>query len=525
MLATTPVEDSPIRPGEFSLAANASGNGPAAASPRASEDDWSPGNSDGQFLGVVPAEVGLIQSRNIMSIRVGEWAGRDHVQHVAQKAGLLDGKTAALPSMHLGTFEATPRALAGAYTAFPNQGVARLPYLIERIDSASGETLFRAAAQPGDGGVAVINARAAQETSNLLERVLIEGTAKTAKTLGLNVPAAGKTGTTNDFKDAWFAGYTSSLTCAVWVGFDQPKTIMAKGYASTLALPIWVDFIQTASNVAASGGGAKRYPALPLHSGSLTRPPPPPPRALAVNPAPTGGGPTPAPPAAQPVVAATPPPPLGGGPASAPPGPAAQESGSRYIVDGRTGKIIGIDSSEAAAREQLLRQQEQGRAEAARQQQQQQQALDRQLATAPRAAPVGPPPEPPGGSASGNVPVRRASPVARVTIVNGQVVPSNDAPVRRASPVAHTQIVGRSPASPAAATPPPPAAEPVHARADATPSRRAHDDRPIPRRQPGRAGSRRKPARPVKRPRVARRLADTHWERLPCVAGGSGRMA
>ncbi len=450
MLATTPVEDSPIRPGEFSHAANG----------RASDPEWSPGNSDGQFLGIVPAETGLIQSRNIMSIRVGEWAGRDFVLRLAQKAGLLDEKALALPSIHLGTFEATPRTLAGAYAAFPNKGVARAPYLIERIDAADGETLFRAVARSGDGGVPVMTAQAAQETSNLLERVLTEGTAKTSKNLGLNVPAAGKTGTTNDFKDAWFAGYTTSLTCAVWVGFDQPKTIMAKGYGSTLALPIWVDFIQTASNVTGSGGNAKRYPALPLHSGSLTPPPAATtPRALAAT-----TGLTPAPPVAQPVVSATPPPPLGGGPSTAQPDPNSQEAGSRYIVDARTGKIIGIDSSEAAAREQALRQQEQQRALTLQQQQQQEQALARQVAAAPRAEPVGPPPD-----AAGNLPVRRASPVSHVTIVNGQVVRIDDTPVRRAAPVAHTQMVGRPPSNPGTLAPPP-VAEPVQAAP--TPRRR-----------------------------------------------------
>jgi penicillin-binding protein 1A len=94
--------------------------------------------------------------------------------------------------------------------------------------------------------------------TNTLTKVLERGTAAGAHALGWNRPAAGKTGTNNDFKDAWFAGYTTSLTTAVWVGFDTPQTITAKGYGATLALPIWVDIMNSASS--------QRYPAVALHS-------------------------------------------------------------------------------------------------------------------------------------------------------------------------------------------------------------------------------------------------------------------
>src|SRR5205085_12612055 len=80
-------------------------------------------------------------------------------------------------------------------------------------------------------------------TSRLMEEVLTQGTAASARSLGLKLPAAGKTGTTNDYKDAWFIGYTSALTCGVWVGFDQPITIIPRGYGAALALPVWVQVI------------------------------------------------------------------------------------------------------------------------------------------------------------------------------------------------------------------------------------------------------------------------------------------
>ena len=89
--------------------------------------------------------------------------------------------------------------------------------------------------------------------TSVLGKVMERGTAASARSLGFTKPAAGKTGTTNDFKDAWFVGYTTSLTCGVWVGLDKPETIISKGYGSALALPIWVDVMKAAS--------AQRYPA------------------------------------------------------------------------------------------------------------------------------------------------------------------------------------------------------------------------------------------------------------------------
>jgi penicillin-binding protein 1A len=139
--------------------------------------------------------------------------------------------------------------LTAAYTVFPNNGVRRQSYIIERIDDASGETIYRAShlqSKALDPGVSWM-------ISTTLGKVMERGTAAAAKSLGFAKPAAGKTGTTNDFKDAWFVGYTTSLTCGVWVGLDKPETIIQKGYGSALALPIWVDVMKAAS--------PQRYPA------------------------------------------------------------------------------------------------------------------------------------------------------------------------------------------------------------------------------------------------------------------------
>lgn len=230
LLPGTAVDDGPIARGEVRQAAN-----------------WAPENSDGTYKGIMHAEEGLIQSRNTMSVRVGERAGMNEIARVAAAVGIENMPH--LPSVYLGAFEATVADLTAAYTVFPNNGLRRQSYLIERIDDAAGEPIYRAAhiqSKALDPGVTWM-------LTSTLSKVVERGTAAATKSLGFNKPAAGKTGTTNDFKDAWFVGYTTSLTCGVWVGLDKPETIMQKGYGSALALPIWVDVMKAAS--------PQRYPA------------------------------------------------------------------------------------------------------------------------------------------------------------------------------------------------------------------------------------------------------------------------
>jgi penicillin-binding protein 1A len=223
LLPGAAVDDGPIRAGEIKGAAN-----------------WTPENSDGGNKGIIAAAEGLVHSRNTMSVRVGELAGLDEVVHTAANVGLTE--LPRQPSIYLGAFEGTLRDMAVAYSVFPNDGIRRQPYIIERIDNAYGEVLYRAAhisAPAIDPGVCWMITSALQE-------VLNRGTASSARSLGWSKPAAGKTGTTNDYHDAWFAGYTTSLTCAVWVGLDQPAPIMSRGYGSALALPIWVEVMSAA---------------------------------------------------------------------------------------------------------------------------------------------------------------------------------------------------------------------------------------------------------------------------------------
>jgi penicillin-binding protein 1A len=223
----SPVSDGPILPGEIK------GGG-----------TWRPRNSDGTFGGIMPASHGLIRSRNTMSVRVGNFAGIPNVKKSASMAG-FSTPMPENPSSFLGSWEASPWEVASAYTIFPNEGARFRPYLISEIRDRDGNLLFSTlplSYQAASGG-------SAWAVSRILNEATTRGTAASVKRLGFEKPCAGKTGTTNDFKDAWFAGYTSTLTCAVWVGFDQPKRIIPGGFGSVLALPVWVDIMKTADRL------------------------------------------------------------------------------------------------------------------------------------------------------------------------------------------------------------------------------------------------------------------------------------
>ncbi len=218
------VDDSPIREGDI-----------------IGVTSWSPRNSDGQNEGLQPAALGLIRSRNTMTVRVGEFATRAEVRALALKAGLENVPD--IPAIYLGAFETTLKDLTAAYTMFPNNGVRRQPYIIDSIQDRYGKTIYKATRAE----LRCINPEVDYLMNELLRDVIRKGTATAATSFGLTVPAAGKTGTTDDYKDAWFIGYTTRLTCGVWVGMDRPERIADRGYGSKLALPIWVDFIQNAS--------------------------------------------------------------------------------------------------------------------------------------------------------------------------------------------------------------------------------------------------------------------------------------
>ena len=209
--------------------------------------NWSPRNSDGEYLGLQKAELGLIRSRNTMSVRVGERAGIDVVKEMAIHAGLAGnsdgGGVEKSPQLYIGNMAATLEAVTSAYSVFPNKGFRLRPYVIERIKGRRNDVTY----ENRRVGYRVLTAEAAWMTSRILEKVMAEGgTGSSARELGFTAPSGGKTGTTNDYQDAWFLGYSNRLTGGVWVGLDQPQKIIDHGYGSRLALPIWVDAMNAA---------------------------------------------------------------------------------------------------------------------------------------------------------------------------------------------------------------------------------------------------------------------------------------
>jgi penicillin-binding protein 1A len=153
------------------------------------------------------------------------------------------GTPPSVPSLALGASDVTLESLTAAYGAFADGGIVRDPILIRRVEDADGNVLFQGASTSHRA----ISEESAFLMASMLQDVISSGTAYRARQMGFTLPAAGKTGTTNDYNDAWFVGFTPHLVTGVWVGFDQPKTIIANGYAADVAVPIWAAFMKRAT--------------------------------------------------------------------------------------------------------------------------------------------------------------------------------------------------------------------------------------------------------------------------------------
>ena len=248
-LPGTLIDDAPIHPGEIQ-----------GADPR-----WSPQNSDGKFLGLKPLTEGLVLSRNTMTVRVGNYTGLDRVLNLLADAGIPEPKDKT-PQIFIGNIGGNPRQLASAMSVFPNQGLRRRPFIIDRIIDKTGTVLYQTPVLEAE----VVNPGVAHVMRQILAAGIERGTSAAVRSVhGFKEPAGGKTGTTNDYKDAWFAGYTDRLTCAVWVGFDRPATIISDGYGSKLSLPIWADIMKESVKLGYKADVAKA--GLPLSRVSLCR--------------------------------------------------------------------------------------------------------------------------------------------------------------------------------------------------------------------------------------------------------------
>jgi 1A family penicillin-binding protein len=153
------------------------------------------------------------------------------------------GTPPSVPSLALGASDVTLISLTAAYGAFADQGIVRQPVLIRRVDDGEGHVLYQDAGKSHRA----VSESTAFLMSSMLADVINAGTAYRARQAGFVLPAAGKTGTTNDYVDAWFVGFTPHLVTGVWIGFDQPATIISNGYAGDLAVPVWASFMKVAT--------------------------------------------------------------------------------------------------------------------------------------------------------------------------------------------------------------------------------------------------------------------------------------
>ena len=264
---------------------------------------WRPQNSDGRFMGNVTLRRALYLSRNLVSIRLLQSVGIDRTRHYLVNFGMVEQELPRNLTLALGTAQVLPIQIATGYAAFANGGYRVQPYFIERIEDHEGQIIYQASpyavcrdcqtqatpaeivntrliqpvveaqtavtgadaetvatqtesspiddpqtvAKPRPALVTrpaerIIDADAAYDMANILRDVVQVGTARAALKLGRN-DLAGKTGTTNDAKDAWFSGFQPKMVAVAWVGFDQPKSLGRREYGGVAALPIWTDFM------------------------------------------------------------------------------------------------------------------------------------------------------------------------------------------------------------------------------------------------------------------------------------------
>ena len=235
------------------------------------EGDWRPENYSGRFYGPTRLRVALYKSRNLVSIRILRNIGIGYATKFVRKFGFDEAELPHDLSLALGSCEVSPMQLARGFSVFANGGYLITPYLISRIDDADGRPLFeadplvacvscvlngrrsRGQSQAEEDALAALPKQAEQTleprlnylTTSILYDVIRRGTGRKALTLGRS-DIAGKTGTTNDQRDAWFSGFNTDLVAVSWVGFDQLKPLGNKETGSKAALPIWIDFMRTA---------------------------------------------------------------------------------------------------------------------------------------------------------------------------------------------------------------------------------------------------------------------------------------
>ena len=207
--------------------------GPIAVS-TAGTPVWTPDDLVPDATTMLSVPEAMARSSNHAAIRVGQLAGVGHVASLARRTG-IESPIPAVPSIFLGAAEVVPAELVAAFATFGNGGLRVRPHLIRRVEDANGNLLW----EPLHARERALEAGVAFITLDLMRGVVNGGTGHAVRTAGFHAAAAGKTGTTNDAKDVWFVGMNRELVAGVWLGFDQPVTILPNATGGRLAAPVW----------------------------------------------------------------------------------------------------------------------------------------------------------------------------------------------------------------------------------------------------------------------------------------------
>jgi len=207
---------------------------------------WEPKNYDGKFEGLMSLRTGLAKSKNMVSIRVLQAVGARPTQEWVTRFGFDADKHPAYLTMALGAGSVTPMQMATGYSVFANGGHLVQPHLITRISDYKDRVLVDSPAVEQLGETSAIPPRNAFVMTSLLQEVTRSGTAARAQATLKRPDIYGKTGTTNDAMDAWFAGYQTNLAAVVWIGYDTPRKLGDRETGGGLSLPVWISFMETA---------------------------------------------------------------------------------------------------------------------------------------------------------------------------------------------------------------------------------------------------------------------------------------
>jgi penicillin-binding protein 1A len=207
---------------------------------------WEPKNYDGKFEGAMSLRTGLAKSKNMVSIRVLQSIGAPYAQQWITRFGFEAERHPPYLTMALGAGSVTPLQMAVGYSVFANGGYRVNPYLITKVTDAMGKVLSQYTPIEQEESARAIEPRNAFLMTSLLQEVTRSGTAAKAQATLKRPDLYGKTGTTNDSMDAWFAGYQPTLTAITWIGYDTPRKLGERETGGGLSLPVWISYMQHA---------------------------------------------------------------------------------------------------------------------------------------------------------------------------------------------------------------------------------------------------------------------------------------